>query len=144
MKNQANPDCGWRFVDHTADIRLEVWGASLEKFFISAAKGLSTLFTSAAEPNSEEQIEVALEGGELDELLVNWLREILFYCQTRRLVITEAKIQELSETSLRARLTGRKRPIGEEATLEVKGVTYHGISIEVHDEGYTARIIFDI
>ena len=66
MKNQANPDGGWRLLDHTADIRLEVWGTSLEKLFIYAAKSLSTLLTSPTEPNSEEQIQVALEG-------VNWM-----------------------------------------------------------------------
>ena len=99
MKNQANPDGGWRLLDHTADIRLEVWGTSLEKLFINAAKSLSTLLTSPTEPNSEEQIQVALEGGELDELLVNWLREILFFTQTRRIVVTEADIVELSEAS---------------------------------------------
>jgi SHS2 domain-containing protein len=144
MKNQANPDGGWRLLDHTADIRLEVWGTSPEKLFIYAAKSLSTLLTSPTEPNSEEQIQVALEGGELDELLVNWLREILFYTQTRRIVVTEADIVELSETSLKARLKVRKKRIGAETSIEVKGVTYHGISIRVNDQGYTAQIIVDI
>jgi SHS2 domain-containing protein len=144
MKNQANPDGGWRLLDHTADIRLEVWGTSLEKLFIYAAKSLSTLLTSPTEPNSEEQIQVALEGGELDELLVNWLREILFYTQTRRIVVTEADIVELSETSLKAKLKVRKKRIGAETSVEVKGVTYHGISIRVNDQGYTAQIIVDI
>jgi|APFre7841882724_1041349.scaffolds.fasta_scaffold179573_2 SHS2 domain-containing protein len=144
MKNQANPDGGWRLLDHTADIRLEVWGTSLEKLFIYAAKSLSTLLTSPTEPNSEEQIQVALEGGELDELLVNWLREILFFTQTRRIVVTEADIVELSETSLKAKLKVRKKRIGAETSVEVKGVTYHGISIRVNDQGYTAQIIVDI
>lgn len=131
-------------MDHTADIRLEVWGTSLEKLFINAAKSLSTLLTSPTEPNSEEQIQVALEGGELDELLVNWLREILFFTQTRRIVVTEADIVELSETSLKAKLKVRKKRIGAETSVEVKGVTYHGISIRVNDQGYTAQIIVDI
>jgi SHS2 domain-containing protein len=144
MKNQANPDGGWRLLDHTADIRLEVWGTSLEKLFIYAAKSLSTLLTSPTEPNSQEQIQVALEGGELDELLVNWLREILFFTQTKRIVVTEADIVELSETSLKARLKVRKKRIGAETSIEVKGVTYHGISIRVNDQGYTAQIIVDI
>jgi SHS2 domain-containing protein len=144
MKNQANPDGGWRLLDHTADIRLEVWGTSLEKLFINAAKSLSTLLTSPTEPNSEEQIQVALEGGELDELLVNWLREILYFTQTRRIVVTEIDIVELSETSLNARLKVRKKRIGAETGTEVKGVTYHGISIRVNDQGYTVQIIVDI
>jgi len=144
MKNQVDPDGGWRLLDHTADIRLEVWGTSLEKLFIYAAKSLSTLLTSPTEPNSEEQIQVALEGGELDELLVNWLREILFFTQTRRIVVTEADIVELSETSLKARLKVRKKRIGAKTSIEVKGVTYHGISIRVNDQGYTAQIIVDI
>ena len=131
-------------LDHTADIRLEVWGTSLEKLFIYAAKSLSTLLTSPTEPNSEEQIQVALEGGELDELLVNWLREILYFTQTRRIVVTDADIVELSETSLKARLKVRKKRIGAETSIEVKGVTYHGISIRVNDQGYTAQIIVDI
>jgi SHS2 domain-containing protein len=144
MDDQVNLNGGWRFLNHTADIRLEVWGTSREKLFINAAKSLSTLLASAAEPTREERIEITIEGGEADELLVNWLREILFYSQTRRLVMTDIDILELSETSLKATLMGVRAQVGQETSLEIKGVTYHGSSIQKDDKGYTARIIFDI
>lgn len=141
--NQVNPNGGWRFLDHTADIRLEVWGTSLERLFVNAARSLLTLLASPAQPDKKERIEVSIDGGETDELLVNWLREILFYSQTRRLVITDIHILELSESRLKASLMGVKAQVRTDV-LEIKGVTYHGSSIQENDKGFTARIIFDI
>ncbi len=142
--NYPKPDKGWRFLEHTADIRLEVHGDTLADLFLYAAAGLKNLISSDAEAVPETELEITLEAGTSEELLVDWLRELLFISQTRQLVMVQAQIKDLSEINLKARVYFGTKPSDVETSLEIKGVTYHGLSIEKNTAGYSARIVFDI
>lgn len=85
-----------------------------------------------------------LEGGEPEEILVDWLREILYRNRAEGLVFVGADIQELSAESLKVRAyfgAGRRE---EAPQVEIKAVTYHGLTIEKSDSGFAAKILFDI
>lgn len=144
MNSPVKLNGGWRFLDHTADMRVEVRGASLESLFINAARSLLSLFNLQADPGTKEQIEVSVEGGETDELIVDWLRELLYHCQTKRLAITDIDILHISENCLKAMLIGSRVQEIYESPMEIKGVTYHGSSVQQDHQGYVAKIIFDI
>jgi SHS2 domain-containing protein len=143
-RNRQKIDGGWRLLDHTADIMIEVWGASLESVFLNSAEAMTAVLVPCTDLPTETEFEVALEADTLEELLVNWLREILFHSQVRNLILVQARIEDLSRIVLRAKLYfGAVRPDCE-PEFEIKGVTYHGLSIQQHDETYSARIVFDI
>jgi SHS2 domain-containing protein len=145
MSRTAKAEPPWIFLDHTADIRMEVRGRTMEELFSNAARGLTSLLVSRASGHAETEIAVNLAGGDYEELLVDWLREILFQNEVRDFVLLEPRIVSLSETGIEARLEGRPvQPEQERPNREIKGVTYHGLSIEKTDRGYRARIVFDI
>ncbi|MEJ2717741.1 MAG: archease [Deltaproteobacteria bacterium] len=145
MMTTAEADRSWIFLDHTADIRMEVHGKTMEGLFSNAARGLTSLLASQCTGDADTEIAVNLKGGDYEEVLVDWLREILFQNQARDFVLLEPHITRLSETGIEARLNGRPvQPGDERPDREVKGVTYHGLSIEATDDGYRARIVFDI
>lgn len=145
MGTTAETDPGWIFLDHTADIRMEVHGETMEELFSNAARGLTSLLASQSSGDADTAIAVNLEGSDYEKLLVDWLREILFQNQARDFVLLEPHITYLSETGIEARLEGRLiQPEEETPDQEIKGVTYHGLSIEETDDGYRARIVFDI
>lgn len=145
MRTTAEDDPGWIFLDHTADIRMEVHGETMEELFSNAARGLTSLLGSPWSGDADTVMAVNLEGGDYEELLVDWLREILFQNQARDFVLLEPHITRVSETGIEARLEGRLVQPGEERPdEEIKGVTYHGLSIEETEDGYCARIVFDI
>ncbi len=75
---------------------------------------------------------------------MNWLREILFLNQVRGFVMTGARLVTLSESALKAVLRGKTLDEGESPEIEIKAVTYHGMSVKVGDKGYTATVIFDV
>ena len=141
----AEAEPGWIFLDHTADIRMEVRGKTMEELFSNAARGLTSILASQSTGDADTEIAVNLTGGDYEELLVDWLREILFQNEARDFVVLDPHITRLSETGIEARLSGRSMQPGEERPdHEVKGVTYHGLSLEETDDGYRARIVFDI
>lgn len=134
----------WKFLEHTADIRMEVYGGTMEELFSNAASGLMSLLGSGAHIVGAAELEIEIEGGEPEELLVNWLRELLYQHETKGFLLSEAHMLELGEKRLKARLTGGTRSSDDEKDMEIKGVTYHGISVEKTNSGYSARVVFDI
>jgi SHS2 domain-containing protein len=134
----------WKILDHTADIRLEVRGATLKELFRNAWLGLRSVLTSDVQVVPERELSLHLDAAGTEDLLVDWLREILFHNQTRGFVPVEIEIDALSGTHLDARLKGGTPTSGRASELEIKGVTYHGLIVEKTHEGYVARIVFDI
>jgi SHS2 domain-containing protein len=138
------PEKRWKFLEHTADVRMEAYGATIEELFLNAAMGFTSLLASDAHIVGTADLEVDLEAGEPEELLVNWLRELLYQHETSGFVLFEARILEISPKRLKAKLMGGTRSVDDQKDMEVKGVTYHGISVEKTDSGYSARVVFDI
>jgi len=144
MAAKKKSDPGWELLDHTADIRMEVRGKTLVELFLNAADGLISLLAPDAEASTDTELDVVLDSDDAENLLVDWLREILFYNETRDFVPVQTEIVELSDKVVKARLVGGAKLSGEEPVAEIKGVTYHGLSITKTGRGYTARIVFDI
>jgi SHS2 domain-containing protein len=143
-KKHLKPDKGWRLLEHTADVRLEAHGAALKDLFINAARGFTDLILPDTELTAQTEVEMSLEADSAEELLVDWLRELLFLHQARRFVMTDAHMIALSENDLKAKVSFGINPPDVEPPLEIKGVTYHGLSIVEKNEGYLVKIVFDI
>ncbi|MCL4538153.1 MAG: archease [Bacteroidetes bacterium] len=143
-KEPTKTDPGWRLLEHTADIRMEVRGTSKEEFFLNAARGFTSLLVPEAGGLPDTDIELNLKADNIEELLVDWLRELLFRHETKGFILISADIAEVSATSLRANLAGRTRASEEEPEIEIKAVTYHGLSVQKNDAGYVVTIVFDI
>ena len=143
-KKHLKSDKGWRLLEHTADIRLEVHGATLEDLFINAALGFTDLILPDTKLTSQTEVEIRLEADSAEELLIDWLRELLFLNQTRKLAMIDAQMITFSETNLEAKVSFGINPPDAEPSFEIKGVTYHGLSIVKNSEGYSAKIVFDI
>ncbi len=137
---------GWRLLDHTADIRMEAVGSTLEDLFLNAAQGLATLLTpdSGSDTADRREIDVELEADAVEDLLIDWLREILFLHEAEDFALLRVETRELTEGRLKARLVGRTLQEDEEPGEEIKAVTYHALSVEKTQQGYTTRIVFDI
>ncbi len=123
---------------------MAVYGATLKELFLNAARGFTSLLVPETQGHPQTELELSLQADDTEELLVDWLRELLFYHQTRGFILISADIEELSDTSLTAKLAGRTRGRDEEPEIEIKGVTYHALSIEKNDAGYSVTIVFDI
>lgn len=134
----------WRLIDHTADVRLEAHGVSVEELFVNAAVGLTSIVMPDITPDPDEECEISVDGADTEDLLVGWLREILFRLEVDAFILSRVEEIKLVEERCEARLLGRRRKPEEEPEMEIKAVTYHGLSIDRTSDGFTARIVFDI
>ena len=138
----------YEFVEHTSDIAVCVYGRSLKDLFVSAALALeSALFAKiknkAKACLQEVVIEKRAEANE--DLLKEWLDELLFDFLTKGCVLHRIKSLECDGETLCARvLFDSFDKEYYEIKNEVKAVTYHELKVEKTPRQWQAHIIFDV
>lgn len=135
----------FRYIDHTGDLGLEVFGADIPSLFEHAAEGFFEIITEPATIREEEEREISVKADGLEELLVAWLEEFVFLFDTQSLLFKSFRILSLDEREMRAVAMGEhydeaRHPI---KTI-IKGATYHQLKIEQTDGTWRAKIIFDL
>jgi SHS2 domain-containing protein len=138
----------WAVVEHTADVGIEVRAATLEALFVDAAAGFCDVITEMALIGGGEERPFEVDAAGLDLLLVAWLEELLFRFETTGVLYArgEASVEGKGESwSLRARMRGERFDAARHPLrVQVKAVTYHGLEVARDEQGWRARVIFDI
>ncbi len=137
----------FQIIDHTADVGIQVEGATLVDLFSEAAEATYALaFDAHRDPHPPISVPIEASAPALDELLVAWLQECLALFQTRRLVLGHFWIDEIDEKHVVGGAKGRKFDSARHSQqLEIKAVTYHQLEVSRGDDGnWRARVLFDI
>lgn len=131
--------------DHTADLGLRVRADDLDTLFADAARGLfSVLVANPESVRPVEELTFELAGDRRDDLLFDWLAELLFTFETRRVLLATFDVTVRGD-GLTA--TARGEPIDPERhrlDTEVKAITYHGLKVEPDGAGWLAEVIVDL
>lgn len=130
--------------EHTADLGLRIRAADKETLFAEAGRALFSIVVdlAAVQPRQEESIRV--DGHELDYLLFDWLNELLYAFETRRMVFCDFAVT-LDERGLSAVVRGEPLdPDRHRVDHEVKAITYHGLKVQPDEGGWLAEVIVDI
>jgi SHS2 domain-containing protein len=149
----AAPDAGqlssipFRVIEHPSDTGFEVTGSSLAELFTNAALVLSQLIWNLEANRDGERLEeeITITAGDLGELMVNFLQELLYLSDAKGLVCTGVRLTAISESALAARISGHRfEPEKDEAVLVVKAVTYHQLFVGTENGRWRARVLLDI
>ncbi len=131
--------------DHTADVGIHAFGRTLPELFIHAAQGMESLVVAPEQIRESVSREIAVEGHDIVSLLIAWLNELIFLFDTEYLLFRTFEIDAFTETSLKGRASGEPYDAQRhELSSAIKAVTWHEAAVEPGDDGYKARIIFDI
>ena len=135
----------YQIIDHTADLGMVVQGVDVKRLFIDAAHAMLDLMVKGDMSEKRAKREISIAGDDFADLMVRWLGEILYLFYAEHLLTTGVVIKSISPTRLRAELHfARFRKAHHQVVREIKAVTYHQILVEEKDDGWKARVIFDI
>ena len=135
----------YEFINHTADVGIKVWGESLESLFENTAYSMFDILTELDEVKVKESLGVEIEGKRTDELLADWLRNLLYKFNGEGYLLREFNIEEISKKGLKAKVRGEKLDLSRHTLkTEIKAVTYHGLEVKKTGPGWEAQVIFDI
>lgn len=131
--------------DHTADIGLHVRAPDFATLLAEAARGMFTLIAEDLAPfRVTVEDDVAIAGTDRAYLLLDWLDDLLFRFETRRIVFVEFDVR-VTDAGLVARIGGEPvDPARHRLGREVKAVTYHELQVRDTAGGVEATVIFDI
>ncbi|MFO8036273.1 MAG: archease [Anaerolineales bacterium] len=138
-------EAGFREIEHTADVELEVWGADIPTLFAEAAKGMYHLSQikrkGDGDPQATQHRSFTVQGTDLESLLVAFLSELLFYLETEGLVFDAFDLRVQEDSRLQAQLEGF---VIEGRNREIKAITFHNLNIKETESGLQVHIVFDV
>ncbi len=132
-------------LEHTADLRIRVFGDTLEQLLQNAANAMLELMTERSKVDCHE-VRLITITGETDEIkLVRLLNEILFLFETERIIFSDAEVEIKSETDISVICRGEAFDSNKhEINLDIKAVTYHNMNISRSGDRLVVDIVFDV
>ena len=135
----------YEFIDHTADVCIKAYGESLSECFESAAKGMFDIIADESKINEIGERIIELESDDIDQLLVDWLSELLFLHSSRNILFGYFSV-DLDEPNKRLKATIKGEEFNQsnhKIGVEIKAVTYHMLKIH-NEKPFFVQVLFDI
>jgi len=135
----------FKLLDHTADLRIQVTARDTKHLFSNAALELSDLITDTRKLQENRSILLAVKGKDLEDLMVNWLREILYLIEGKKFMVKQVAIQKVTDQEIQATVKGepfdkKRHPLKH----EIKAVTYHQLEVKKEPRRWVARVVLDV
>jgi len=144
MKN-APEKARFKFLEHTADLEIKIFGGSQKEIFKNAAFALANILDPLypkREKKSQKSFSIKQEAPKMEVLLVYFLEELLYNSLTKKSVFPDVRIKTLRDKYVTALAYGYylgKLP------REIKGVSYHDLSLKKGVGNlWEAKIVLDI
>lgn len=130
-------------IEHTADVGLKAYGNNISEAFENAARGMFDIITDNSKIAAIGQYDIQLEAPDKEQLLIDWLSELLFLNSAKNLVFGSFKVK-INDNQLKAEVSGEeydksKHNMG----VEIKAVTYHMLEVN-NEKPYYVQVLFDI
>jgi SHS2 domain-containing protein len=135
----------FELLDHPADIGFRAFGDSLEELFANCAHALISIIFDPSDIVPVQQVQLHAECADIESLLVNWLNEVLYYVDTRRLAFHSFAVSFATPCLLTCIASGELRdPVKHPVRLSVKAVTYHQLKLSKQAETWFAEVYVDV
>jgi SHS2 domain-containing protein len=142
MENQKK----YRLTRHQSELAVRVAGDSQADLFVNSAWALfDVMMADIDKVEARERIPLEVEGTDRDDLMVNWVRELLYLYQGSGYLLREFLIREVKDTLVKAEVAGEKLdPDRHEIKQEIAAVAFHKSRMEKTGSQWTAHLIFEV
>jgi SHS2 domain-containing protein len=135
----------YKLFDHTADVGVEAYGKTTNELFANAAFAVFDILTDLSHVNPIVERKIVVDGEGWEDLLVNYLREVLYMYNGEGLLLKEFSIIDIDPRRLVGKVAGAPfDPAKHTINTEIKAVTYHQAAVKEAHGMWTARVIFDV
>ena len=132
----------YEIIDHTADIAIRTTGSTMNQAFENAGYALFDTMCDAASVRPLTTKRVECQADDLEQLLVDWLSELLFICDVDDMLFSGFEVN-ITGTQLTAQVMGEKMDSARHhLKTDIKAITYH--MLEVDKLTNTVQVLFDI
>jgi SHS2 domain-containing protein len=130
---------------HPSDLGLTIFGNSLEALFENAAFAMFDNLCNLDQVKESGKVTVTAQGGDREELLVNFLNELLYLQATKGWLFRTFEVQKLDNSTVKAFAWGEPYSANvHELFHEIKSATYHDIHIRRENGTWRVDVVFDV
>ncbi|MGH7854366.1 MAG: archease [Candidatus Binatia bacterium] len=136
----------YRLTKRQSELAVRVTGDSQADLFANSALALFDVMVADADKiESKERLPLEVEGTDRDDLMVNWVRELLYLYQSSGYLLRDFMIREVKDTIVKADVAGEKiDPDRHEIKQEIAAVAFHKSRMEKTGNQWTAHLIFEV
>jgi len=130
--------------EHEADIGVRGFGGTIEEAFANAALAMYSVMVNVDSILQKAMRSVTVSAPDTELLLVEWLNALLALTDIERMVFSRFNVK-IEGNSLTGTAWGEALDkIRHEPRVEVKGATYHMLSVNERDGGFIAQCVVDV
>ena len=147
--NINNDKTKYKFLEDVAiaDIAFEAYGKDMNELFENAALAIFELSAKIGSIQAQKKLEFKLEDEKIDNLLYDFLSEILFLKDSKYMVFKKIKveIQKNERYNLKAVLEGDSiNPQKQKLENDIKAITMHMFEVKKEKNQWKATVVVDI
>lgn len=135
-------------LEHMTDALVEVEADTLEEAFALAARALVDVMVDVSRVEESLEITLQADGHDLESLLYNWLEQVMIALVSDHIAMSrfDLSIEKSSDSYiLKAKAYGESLDLEKHNyKVEIKGVTYHMMSVERVDGRCRLRFLLDL
>jgi SHS2 domain-containing protein len=137
----SNTKSRYEILDHTADLKIRAYGASLEELFNNILIAIAEAIKPEILDSKFLAKEIKIQSPNLENLLIDFLSEVIYQSDLNDSVYTKAEFKKLTEKEIEGKIFGQKI---RKVESEIKAVTWHDLEIKKENNLWQATIVFDI
>ena len=124
----------YKFLEHTADVKFQSFGKTIEEAFTNAAYALAETITKKTKIKEKTTWKIDASGKDLPSLLYNFLEEFLFLLDAENFILSKITKINIKEEELEAEVTGDLAS-NYKLTNDVKAITYNEMFVKQEKQG---------
>lgn len=135
----------YRTFKRSSDLAVKIFGKSQAELFANSGFALFDLLTQIDKIEMHERLTLEVEGADRDDLMVNWMRELLYLYQGSGYMLKEFVVQEVKDNHIRGEVSGEKfDPDRHEIQREIRAVVSHQSRMEKTGDQWTAQVVLEL
>ena len=140
---------GFKFLEHTADVKILVEESSLNKAFSTSALAMKEVMAEQIKVAPKIKKEISVEGNDKESLLYSFLEEFLYLLDAKSFILSKAPLVKITETEKGKKLALNAKVIGDSAsnyiiTNNVKAITYNDMFIKEEKGKVVIQFVLDV
>ena len=141
----ADEEKKYRVLRRSSELSVRLAGDSLPRVLADAGFALFDLLVDLDTVEARESVTVEAEGVDHDDLMINWIRELLYEYQASGYVLKEFDIHEAGEFFVRAEARGEKfDPDRHEEREAIGAVDERSSHLGKMGDQWTAQVGFEL
>jgi len=130
----------------SGDFVFEAFGKTVEELFESCAKACFSAMTELSKVDTAEKFPVDVDAENIEDLLFNFLAELIFLKDTEKIFLSEFDIKiDIDKFSLNSVAWGEMIDYNKhDIRTDVKAVTYHNLQVRQVEGEFRVRAILDL